>query len=95
MLAPELALPDKGMKPQIVAELMNYKNQMLPFMPGRRTVDIKTTWSKSWLYIEVGLICNRSMKREPIADRLDNPENCAAQLHRHGLSMYRQLVQRV
>ncbi len=27
------------MKPQIVAELVNYKNQMLPFMPGRRTVD--------------------------------------------------------
>ena len=30
---------DKGMKPQIVAELVNYKSQMLPFMPGRRTVD--------------------------------------------------------
>ena len=27
------------MKPQIVAELVNYKSQMLPFMPGRRTVD--------------------------------------------------------
>ena len=38
-LAPELARADKGMKPQIVAELVNYKNQMLPFMPGRRTVD--------------------------------------------------------
>src|SRR5215472_15728943 len=29
----------KEMKPQIVAELVNYKSQMLPFMPGRRTVD--------------------------------------------------------
>ena len=38
-LASELARADKGMKPQIVAELVNYKNQMLPFMPGRRTVD--------------------------------------------------------
>ena len=38
-LAPELARADKGMKPQIVAELVNYKSQMLPFMPGRRTVD--------------------------------------------------------
>jgi TetR/AcrR family transcriptional repressor of nem operon len=38
-LAPELARADKGMKPQIVAELANYKSQMLPFMPGRRTVD--------------------------------------------------------
>jgi len=38
-LAPELARADQGMKPQIVAELVNYKSQMLPFMPGRRTVD--------------------------------------------------------
>jgi len=52
-LAPELARADKRMKPQIVAELVNYKNQMLPFMPGRRTVDIKTTWSKSRLFVEV------------------------------------------
>jgi TetR/AcrR family transcriptional regulator, transcriptional repressor for nem operon len=27
------------MKPQIVAELVNYKNRMVPFMPGRRTAD--------------------------------------------------------
>ena len=38
-LAPELARVDKGMKPQIVAELVNYKSKMQPFMPGRRTVD--------------------------------------------------------
>jgi len=38
-LAPELARVDKKMKPQIVAELANYKNRMVPFMPGRRTVD--------------------------------------------------------
>jgi TetR/AcrR family transcriptional regulator, transcriptional repressor for nem operon len=38
-LAPELTRADKGMKRQIVAELANYKSQMLPFMPGRRTVD--------------------------------------------------------
>jgi TetR/AcrR family transcriptional regulator, transcriptional repressor for nem operon len=38
-LAPELARADKRMKPQIVAELVNYKSQMQPFMPGRRTVD--------------------------------------------------------
>jgi TetR/AcrR family transcriptional regulator, transcriptional repressor for nem operon len=38
-LAPELARVEKKMKPQIVAELVNYKNRMLPFMPGRRTVD--------------------------------------------------------
>lgn len=38
-LAPELARADKRMKPQVVAELVNYKNRMVPFMPGRRTAD--------------------------------------------------------
>lgn len=38
-LAPELARVDKRMKPQIVQELVNYKNQMLRFMPGRRTTE--------------------------------------------------------
>ena len=38
-LGPELARADRGMKPQIIAELVNYKSQMLPFMRGRRTVD--------------------------------------------------------
>jgi TetR/AcrR family transcriptional repressor of nem operon len=38
-LAPELARVDRGMKPQIVAELVNYKSRMVPFMPGRRTKD--------------------------------------------------------
>ena len=27
------------MKPQIVAELVNYKSRMLPFMPGQRAAD--------------------------------------------------------
>src|SRR6516165_4394572 len=38
-LSPELARADKRMKPQIVAELVNYKSRMVPFMPGRRTAD--------------------------------------------------------
>jgi len=38
-LSPELARADKKMKPQIVAELVNYKSRMLPFMPGRQTAD--------------------------------------------------------
>jgi len=36
---PELARLDNRMKPQIVAELVNYKSRMVPFMPGRRTAD--------------------------------------------------------
>jgi TetR/AcrR family transcriptional regulator, transcriptional repressor for nem operon len=38
-LAPDLARVDKQMKPHIVAQLVNYKSRMVPFMPGRRTVD--------------------------------------------------------
>ena len=38
-LSPELARADKRMKPQIVAELVNYRSRMLPFMPGQRTAD--------------------------------------------------------
>ena len=38
-LAPELARVDKGMRGQILAELVNYKDRMLPFMPGRRAAD--------------------------------------------------------
>ncbi|MGE5112331.1 MAG: TetR/AcrR family transcriptional regulator [Acidobacteriaceae bacterium] len=38
-LAPELARVNRKMKPQIVAELVNYKARMTPFMPGRRTAD--------------------------------------------------------
>ena len=38
-LSPELGRADQKMKPQIVAELVNYKSRMVPFMPGRRTVD--------------------------------------------------------
>ena len=68
-LAPELARADKGMKPQIVAELVNYKNQMLPFMPGRRTVDIKTTWSKSRLFVLVLELLYFKMKARYRCDR--------------------------
>ena len=38
-LAPELARVDKRMKGQIVGELVNYRDRMVPFMPGRRAVD--------------------------------------------------------
>ena len=38
-LGPELARVDKRMKPKIVAELVNYKSRMLPFMPGRRAAE--------------------------------------------------------
>ena len=36
-LAPELVRGDETMKQQVFAELANYRDRMLPFMPGRRT----------------------------------------------------------
>jgi TetR/AcrR family transcriptional regulator, transcriptional repressor for nem operon len=38
-LAPELARVDKKMRGQILGELVNYKDRMVPFMPGGRAVD--------------------------------------------------------
>lgn len=38
-LAPELARIDRKMQGQVVAELVTYKNRMLPFMPGRRKAE--------------------------------------------------------
>ena len=37
--APELARVDKRMKAQILAHVVAYKDRMVPFMPGRRTVE--------------------------------------------------------
>jgi TetR/AcrR family transcriptional repressor of nem operon len=38
-LAPDLARAGDAIKPRIAGELIKYKGRMLPFMPGRRTVD--------------------------------------------------------
>ena len=38
-LGSELARADKAMKTRIFGELAKYRSRMLPFMPGRRTVD--------------------------------------------------------
>jgi len=38
-LAPELARVDEKMKSRIFVELVNYRNRMVPLMPGRRTAD--------------------------------------------------------
>jgi TetR/AcrR family transcriptional repressor of nem operon len=38
-LASELRRADEGMGAQILAEVMQYKSRMVPFMPGRRAVD--------------------------------------------------------
>jgi len=38
-LGPELARVDKTMRSQVFADLVNYKDRMVPFMPGRRITE--------------------------------------------------------
>jgi len=38
-LAPELARVDEKMRRRVFSEMVNYRDRMLPFMPGRRTTD--------------------------------------------------------
>jgi len=38
-LAPEMARVDQTMRSQVLAELVKYRDRMLPFMPGRRAAD--------------------------------------------------------
>jgi TetR/AcrR family transcriptional repressor of nem operon len=38
-LAPELARTEDGMKGRLLAALTNYRDRMIPFMPGRRLTD--------------------------------------------------------
>jgi TetR/AcrR family transcriptional repressor of nem operon len=38
-LAPELTRVDQKMRRRILPQLVNYKDRMLPFMPGQRTAD--------------------------------------------------------
>ncbi len=43
-LSPELARSGKRMKSQIFAELLKYKDRMLPFMPGQQTSEKERTF---------------------------------------------------
>jgi TetR/AcrR family transcriptional repressor of nem operon len=38
-LSPELARVDKRMRGRILSELVNYKNRIVPFMPGKQAAD--------------------------------------------------------
>jgi TetR/AcrR family transcriptional repressor of nem operon len=75
-LAPELARVDAGMKPQIVAELANYKSRMLPFMPGRRTADKERAFFAIFPTIigavEIArMLPNRAMRKKVLASTRD------------------------
>ena len=75
-LSPELARADKKMKPQIVAELVNYKSRMLPFMPGRQTAEKERAFfaifSTMIGAIEIArLLPERAMREKVLADIRD------------------------
>jgi len=75
-LSPELARADKSMKPKIVAELVNYKSRMLPFMPGRRTEDKERAFfvifSTMIGAIEIArLLPDRAMREKVLASARD------------------------
>jgi len=75
-LSPELARADKRMKPQIVAELVNYKSRMLPFMPGQRTPDKEraffTIFSTMIGAIDIArLLPDRAMREKVLASTRD------------------------
>jgi TetR/AcrR family transcriptional repressor of nem operon len=68
-LAAELARADKRMKPQIVAELVNYKNRMVPFMPGRRTVDKERAFFVIFSTM-IGAVEIARMLPDPVRDKV-------------------------
>jgi TetR/AcrR family transcriptional repressor of nem operon len=75
-LAPELTRAGKNMKPQIAAELVNYKSRMLPFMPGRRSADKEraffVVFSTMIGAIEIGrMLPTRAMREKLLASSRD------------------------
>jgi TetR/AcrR family transcriptional regulator, transcriptional repressor for nem operon len=75
-LSSELARADKRMKPQIAAELVNYKSRMLPFMPGQRTADKERAFfaifSTMIGSIEIArLLPDRAMREKVLASTRD------------------------
>ena len=74
-LAPELARVHKRMKPQIMAELVNYKSRMVPFMPGRRTVDKERAFFAIFSTM-IGAVEIARMLPDPVRERvLDSPRD--------------------
>jgi TetR/AcrR family transcriptional regulator, transcriptional repressor for nem operon len=68
-LGPELARVDKRMKPQIVAELVNYKNRMVPFMPGRRTADKERAFFSIFSTM-IGVVEIARLLPEPVREKV-------------------------
>ena len=68
-LGPELARADKRMQPQILAELVNYKNRMVPFMPGQRTVDKENAFFAIFSTL-IGAVELASILPDPVREKV-------------------------
>lgn len=64
-LAPEMARVDKRMRGRILAELVSYKDRMLPFMPGRRAADKERAFFSIFSTM-IGAIAIARMLPEPM-----------------------------
>jgi TetR/AcrR family transcriptional repressor of nem operon len=75
-LSPELARADKKTKTKIAAELENYRNLMVPFMPGERTADKELAFSAIFSTmigaIEIArMLPDRAMREKVLASARD------------------------
>ena len=69
-LAPEMARVDKKMRGRILAELANYKDRMLPFMPGRRTADKEHAFFQIFSTMVGAMILARAVDDPELSDRI-------------------------
>jgi TetR/AcrR family transcriptional repressor of nem operon len=68
-LAPEFARGDTRMRNQILAELVNYRDQMLRFMPGRRKADKERAFFSIFSTM-IGAVELARMLPEPVRNKV-------------------------
>jgi TetR/AcrR family transcriptional repressor of nem operon len=68
-LAPEFARGDTRMRNQIFAELVNYKDRMLPLMPGRRKADRERAFFSIFSTM-IGAVEMARMLPEPVREKV-------------------------
>jgi TetR/AcrR family transcriptional repressor of nem operon len=68
-LAPEFARSGAGMRNQILPELVNYRDRMLPFMPGRRKADKERAFFQIFSTM-IGAVEMARMLPEPVRKKV-------------------------
>jgi TetR/AcrR family transcriptional repressor of nem operon len=68
-LAPEFARGDRKLRDQIFAELVNYRDRMLPFMPGRREADKERAFFVIFSTM-IGAVEMARMLPEPVREKV-------------------------